>query len=141
MSPDLPGLEQVKQTIEQIDLVRVIAARYPDVFEMALTAADVRRIHAKGRIASLIGVEGGGQIDNSLSVLRAYQALGASYLTLTHARTIEWADSATDNPQHDGLTPFGEAVVLELNRLGMLVDLAHVSEPTMATRSACPRHR
>jgi len=91
----------------------------------------VRRIHKNGRIASLIGVEGGGQIDGSLDVLRAYRALGASYLTLTHARTIDWADSATDNPKHDGLTEFGESVVLELNRLGMLVDLSHVSEATM----------
>ena len=131
VSPDLRGLEQVKHTLEQIDLVHSIAARYPEIFEMARTAADVRRIHAKGRIASLIGVEGGGQIDNSLSVLRAYHAFGAGYLTLTHARTIEWVDSATDNPQHNGLTPFGETVVLELNRLGMLVDLAHVSEATM----------
>ena len=98
---------------------------------MARTAADVRRIHAQGRIASLIGVEGGGQIDGSLSVLRQYHALGAGYLTLTHSRTIDWADSATDNPKHDGLTPFGEAVVRELNRLGMLVDLSHVSEATM----------
>lgn len=128
---DLPGLDQVKQTLEQIDLVRDIVARYPDTFELARTAADVRRIHAAGRIASLIGVEGGGQIDDSLSVLRAYHSLGAGYLTLTHSRTIEWADSATDNPQHDGLTAFGESVVLELNRLGMLVDLAHVSEATM----------
>jgi membrane dipeptidase len=79
----------------------------------------------------MIGVEGGGQIDNSLAVLRAYHDLGAGYLTLTHSRTIEWADSATDNPKHDGLTPFGEQVVRELNRLGMLVDLSHVSEGTM----------
>lgn len=79
----------------------------------------------------MIGVEGGGQIDGSLAVLRAYRDLGASYLTLTHSRTIAWADSATDNPQHDGLTPFGESVVAELNRLGMLVDLSHVSEATM----------
>ena len=128
---DLPGLVQVKQTLEQIDLVRDIVARYPDTFALARTAADVRRIHASGRIASLIGVEGGGQIDDSLSVLRAYHALGAGYLTLTHARTIEWADSATDNPRHDGLTAFGQAVVRELNRLGMLVDLSHVSEGTM----------
>ena len=94
-------------------------------------AADVRRIHKSGRIASLIGVEGGGQIDGSLGVLRAYRALGAGYLTLTHSRTIDWADSATDDPKHDGLTAFGESVVLELNRLGMLVDLSHVSEATM----------
>lgn len=79
----------------------------------------------------MLGVEGGGQIDGSFSVLRAYRALGASYLTLTHTKTIEWADSATDNPRHGGLTPFGKAVVLELNRLGMLVDLAHVSDDVM----------
>jgi len=127
----LPGLEQVKQTLEQIDLVHQIVARYPKDFAIARTAADVRRAHAAGRIASLIGVEGGGQIDASLSVLRAYHALGAGYLTLTHARTIAWADSATDDPRHAGLTPFGEAVVGELNRLGMLVDLSHVSEDTM----------
>ena len=101
------------------------------VVTLARTAADVRRIHKSGRIASLIGVEGGGQIDNSLAVLRAYHDLGAGYLTLTHSRTIEWADSATDDPKHDGLTAFGESVVLELNRLGMLVDLSHVSEATM----------
>jgi membrane dipeptidase len=128
---DLPGLEQVKQTLEQIDLVKQIVARYPDTFEMARTAADVRRIHKAGRIAAMIGVEGGGQIDESLSVLRAYHDLGAGYLTLTHVKTISWADSATDDPRHDGLTPFGEAVVHELNRIGMLVDLSHVSEATM----------
>ncbi|WP_419808267.1 dipeptidase [Sphingomonas sp.] len=127
----LPGPEQVKQTLEQIDLVRAFVARYPDTFAMARTAADVRRIHKNGRIASLIGVEGGGQIDGSLSVLRQYHELGAGYLTLTHVLTLPWADSATDNPQHDGLTPFGETVVRELNRLGMLVDLSHVSEATM----------
>jgi membrane dipeptidase len=131
VSADLPPLEQVKETLEQIDLVKDIVARYPQTFELARTAADVRRIHKAGRIASLIGVEGGGQIADSLSVLRAYHDLGAGYLTLTHAKTIEWADSATDNPQHNGLTPFGEAVVRELNRLGMLVDLSHVSEGTM----------
>ena len=131
VSADLPGPEQVKQTLEQIDLVHRFAARYPETFALARTAADVRRIHRSGRIAALIGVEGGGQIDGSLAVLRSYRALGAGYLTLTHARTIGWADSATDTPVHDGLTPFGEAVVRELNRLGMLVDLSHVSEPTM----------
>lgn len=131
VSSALPGQEQVIQTFEQIDLVRSIAARYPDTFVLAKTAADVRRAHASGRIASLIGVEGGGQIDGNLSILRSYAALGAGYLTLTHSRTIEWADSATDNPAHHGLTDFGRKVVLELNRLGMLVDLAHVSEETM----------
>lgn len=127
----LPGLEQVKETLEQVDLVHQIVARYPRNFALAHTAADVRRIHASGRVASLIGVEGGGQIDDSLSVLRTYRDLGAGYLTLTHVLTIPWADSATDNPRHDGLTPFGEEVVRELNRLGMLVDLSHVSEATM----------
>ena len=127
----LPPLEQVEQTLEQIDLVRTIVARYPETFELATTAADVRRIHKAGRIASMMGVEGGGQIDGSFAVLRAYKALGAGYLTLTHSRTIEWADSATDDPRHNGLTPFGGAVVHELNRLGMLVDLSHVSEATM----------
>jgi membrane dipeptidase len=131
VSPALPGPEQVKQTLEQIALVHSIVERYPETFALARTAADVRRIHKSGRIASLIGVEGGGQIDNSLAVLRAYHDLGAGYLTLTHSRTIEWADSATDDPKHDGLTAFGESVVLELNRLGMLVDLSHVSEATM----------
>lgn len=131
VSSALPGPEQVKQTLEQIALVNSIVERYPETFALARTAADVRRIHKSGRIASMIGVEGGGQIDQSLAVLRAYHALGAGYLTLTHARTIEWADSATDDPKHDGLTAFGESVVLELNRLGMLVDLSHVSEGTM----------
>jgi membrane dipeptidase len=127
----LPPLEQVKETLEQIDLVKDFVARYPDTFALARTAVDVRRIHKSGRIASMIGVEGGNQLADSLSVLRAYHDLGAGYLTLTHAKTIEWADSATDDPKHDGLTPFGEAVVHELNRLGMLVDLSHVSEGTM----------
>ncbi len=131
VSADLPGPEQVKQTLEQIDLVHSIVARYPGDFETARTAADVRRIHRAGRMAALIGVEGGGQIDGSLAVLRAYHDLGAGYLTLTHVKTIDWADSATDDPRHNGLTPFGEGVVRELNRLGMLVDLSHVSEGTM----------
>ena len=139
VSPDLPGKEQVKQTLEQIDLVRSLTDRYPDTFALARTAADVRRAHAAGRIACLIGVEGGGQIDGSLSVLRAYAALGAGYLTLTHSRTIDWADSATDDPRHGGLTDFGRKVVLELNRLGMLVDLSHVSERVMRDALAVTR--
>src|SRR5688572_1946897 len=131
VSPGLPGPEQVKQTLEQIALVQSLAERYPETFAMARTGTDVRRIHKSGRIASLIGVEGGGQIDGSLGVLRAYRALGVGYLTLTHSRNLEWADSATDDPRHDGLTELGESVVRELNRLGMLVDLSHVSEATM----------
>ena len=135
----LPGPEQVKQTLEQIDLIKQIVGRYPATFALARTAADVRRIHRSGRIASLIGVEGGGQIDRSLSVLRAYRDLGAGYLTLTHVLTLPWADSATDAPRHGGLTPYGEAVVRELNRLGMLVDLSHVSEGTMRAALAVSR--
>jgi membrane dipeptidase len=131
VSADLPELQQVKATLEQIALVQQIVKRYPETFRIATTAAEVRAAHKAGRIASMIGVEGGGQIDGSFAVLRSYKQLGAGYLTLTHARTIAWADSATDNPKHDGLTKFGEAVVLELNRLGMLVDLSHVSEATM----------
>lgn len=131
VSPELPGDRQVVETLEQIDLVRSIVARYPETFALARTADDVRKAHAAGRIASMIGVEGGGQIDGSLSVLRSYAALGAGYLTLTHSRNIAWADSATDNPEHNGLTPFGKQVVLELNRLGMLVDVSHVSEAVM----------
>jgi len=131
VSAGQPEEDQVIETLEEIDLVRQIVARYPETFELATTAADVRRIHKAGKIASMMGVEGGGQIDQSFSVLRTYKLLGAGYLTLTHSRTIAWADSATDNPQHGGLTPFGEAVVHELNRIGMLVDLSHVSEETM----------
>lgn len=131
VSADLPELQQVKDTLEQIDLAHSFARRYPKDFAFVTTAAEMRAAHRAGRVGSLLGVEGGGQIDGSLAVLRSYRQLGASYLTLTHARTIAWADSATDNPQHDGLTAFGEAVVHELNRLGMLVDLSHVSEATM----------
>lgn len=131
VSADLPQVQQVKDTLEQIGLVHAMAARYPGDIRLVRTAAELRAAHRAGRIGSLIGVEGGGQIDGSLAVLRAYRQLGAAYLTLTHSRTIDWADSATDNPRHDGLTPFGESVVRELNRLGMLVDLSHVSEATM----------
>ncbi len=131
VGPNQPGPEQVKETLEQIDLVKSIIRRYPQDFAAARTAADVIAAHKAGRIASMMGAEGGGQIDESFSVLRAYAALGVGYLTLTHSKTIDWADSATDNPQHDGLTPFGVAVVHELNRLNMLVDLSHVSEATM----------
>lgn len=131
VSADLPQLQQVRDTIEQIDLAHSFARRYPRDFAFVTTAAQLRAAHKAGRIASLIGVEGGGQIDGSLAVLRAYRDLGAAYLTLTHSRTIDWADSATDDPKHDGLTPFGENVVAQLNRLGMLVDLSHVSEATM----------
>jgi membrane dipeptidase len=140
VSASLPGLEQVKATLEQIDLVKRLALRYPDQFAIVRTAAEVRAAHKAGRIASLIGAEGGGQIDESLSVLRAYHDLDVGYLTLAHFKTISWADSATDDPLHGpadrhpdrgGLTDFGKTVVREMNRLGMLVDLSHVSEGVM----------
>ena len=125
------GPSAVQMTIEQIDLVKQMCARYPQDLAMAYTAADIVRLHKSGRIASLIGVEGGHQINNSLPALRAYYELGARYMTLTHFANIAWADSATDNPVHHGLTPFGREVVREMNRLGMLVDLSHVSADTM----------
>jgi membrane dipeptidase len=121
----------VEMTVEQIDLVKRMAARYPATFEMAYSATDVERIHREGRIACLIGIEGGHQIDADLAVLRQMYALGARYMTLTHTLNTAWADSATDDPVHHGLTPFGKAVVGEMNRLGMLVDLSHVSPDTM----------
>ncbi|WP_293485237.1 dipeptidase [Phenylobacterium sp.] len=121
----------VQMTLEQIDIVKSLPQRYPATFEMAYTADDVVRIHRGGKVASLVGVEGGHQIGDSLPVLRQLYAAGARYMTLTHSLNTRWADSATANPQHGGLTPFGEEVVREMNRLGMLVDLSHVSEDTM----------
>lgn len=129
--PEVHGPQAVQMTLEQIDLVRRMVERYPKDFELAATADDVRRIHRAGRIASLIGIEGGNQINNSLAALRQMYALGARYMTLTHTLDIDWADSATENPRHHGLTPFGKEVVREMNRLGMLVDLSHVSPETM----------
>jgi membrane dipeptidase len=128
---DMKGFEAVQTTLEQMDLVKRLAARYPGDLEMAYTAADVRRIHRSHKIASLIGIEGGHQINNSLAVLREMYDGGARYMTLTHATNTAWADSATDAPVHHGLTPFGGEVVREMNRLGMLVDLSHVSSETM----------
>lgn len=121
----------VRDTLEQIDIIHRLVETYPDIFAMASTADDVERIRKTGRIASLIGVEGGHSIDNSLGVLRTFYRLGVRYLTLTHSATIDWADSATDKPRHGGLTKVGEAVVAEMNRLGMLVDISHVSVATM----------
>jgi membrane dipeptidase len=127
----LQGDAAVSTTLEQIDLVHEMIRRYPDALELALTAADVERILAAGKIASLLGAEGGQSIASSLSVLRALYALGVRYMTLTHNRNVPWADSATDEPAVGGLTAFGREVVGEMQRLGMLVDLSHVSAGTM----------
>ena len=127
----ITGPSAVQTTIEQIDIVKRLAARYPSDLGMAYTADDIVRLHKEGRVASLIGVEGGHQIDDSMAVLRAYYALGARYMTLAHATDNDFADSATDNPKHHGLTAYGKAVVGEMNRLGMLVDLSHVSPEVM----------
>ena len=128
---DLKGDEAIRVTLEQVDIVHRMIARYPNRLEIASTAADIRRIQKSGRIASLIGVEGGHQIGNSPAALRQFYALGTRYMTLTHSKNNDWADSATDDPAHDGLTPFGKAIVGEMNRLGMLVDLSHVSPKVM----------
>mgnify|MGYP003306020169 FL=1 len=125
------GSEHTQLVIEQIDFVHRLVDRYPETFELAYTASDVRRIHAGGKIASLIGLEGGHAINDSLAVLRRMYQLGARYMTLTHTKGLRWADSATDIARHNGLTLFGEAVVREMNRLGMLVDLSHTSADTM----------
>ncbi len=128
---ELKGNDAVQATLEQIDLVKRMVATYPADFQMAYTAADIRRIHRSGKIASLIGLEGGHSINNSLATLRSMYDLGARYMTLTHTRTTDWADAATDTPTHKGLTPFGLEVVREMNRLGMLIDLSHVSPEGM----------
>jgi membrane dipeptidase len=128
---EVQGFQAVQMTLEQIDLVKRMAERYPRDFAMAYTAADIGRIHKSHKIASLIGIEGGHQINNSLAVLRQMYDAGARYMTLTHTTNTPWADSATDSPAHHGLTPFGIDVVREMNRIGMLVDLSHVSPDTM----------
>ncbi len=119
------------ETLEQIDLIHRMVKRYPETFEMAATADDIERIHKSGKIASMIGVEGGHSIENSLSLLRIFYGLGVRYMTLTHSDSLDWADSATDDAKNKGLSPFGEEVVLSMNRLGMLVDISHVSQETM----------
>lgn len=121
----------VQQTIEQIDVTKRLIARYPDALRYAETAEEVEAAMAEGRIASLLGMEGGYSIGSHLGVLRQFYAMGARYMTLTHNFNIPWADAATDVPKHNGLTDFGKDVVREMNRLGMLVDLSHVSEKVM----------
>ncbi|HEX5831275.1 MAG TPA: dipeptidase, partial [Gemmatimonadaceae bacterium] len=117
--------------LEQIDIARQVIAKYPEL-QPAGTAAEVERAMKQGKVASLLGVEGGHAIENSLGVLRTYYDLGARYMTLTHSRTLDWADAAGDERTHGGLTEFGREVVREMNRLGMLVDLSHVSQGTMS---------
>ena len=127
----MQGREAVRATLEQIDIVHRMVQRWPQAFASARTAAEVERVFKNGKIASMIGIEGGHSIDNSLATLRMMHALGAGYMTLTHSANVPWADSATDKPVLGGLSPFGEEVVREMNWLGMLVDLSHVSPETM----------
>ena len=135
----ITGDAAIRRTIEQIDIVDRIIAAYPRDLERALTADDIVRIHKAGRVASLIGIEGGRQIGGSLPALRQFYRLGARYMTLTHNQTTEWADSATDDPKFRGLAPFGLKVIGEMNRLGMLVDLSHVSSEVMRQAIAASR--
>ncbi|MGH9329740.1 MAG: dipeptidase, partial [Vicinamibacterales bacterium] len=127
----MAGQQAVTATLEQIDIVHRMMRRYPETFELALTADDVERTFKKGKIASLIGMEGGHSIDSSLGTLRMFHRLGARYMTLTHSTNVPWADSATDTPKLGGLSKFGEEVVREMNWLGMLIDLSHTSPETM----------
>jgi membrane dipeptidase len=127
----MQGREAVRATLEQIDIVHRMVRRWPEAFASARTANEVERVFKSGRIASLIGMEGGHSIDNSLAALRMMHTLGAGYMTLTHSANVPWADAATDKPVLGGLSKFGEEVVREMNWLGMLVDLSHVSPDTM----------
>jgi len=130
-SPEVGERGFARAQLEQIDIALRMIERYPDAFALALTADDIERARASGRIASLLGIEGGHAIENSLGALRAFWRLGVRYMTLTHFNTTDWADSATDTARHGGLTKFGAEVVREMNRLGMLVDISHVSEDAM----------
>jgi membrane dipeptidase len=131
-APGTPPADSVTGVLEQIDIVHRMVATYPNHLMLALTSDDVERARRDRKIASLIGMEGGHAIDSSLSVLRMMYRLGARYMTLTHSLNTPWADAATDTPAHDGLTAFGEDVIREMNRLGMLVDLSHTSPATKA---------
>jgi membrane dipeptidase len=128
---EVTGDTAIRDTIEQIDIVKRLIKAYPNDLALAGTADDIVRIHKTGKVASLIGIEGGHQIGGSLAALRQFYELGARYMTLTHFKNNEWADSATDDPKYHGMTDFGRTVVHEMNRLGMLVDLSHVSDDTM----------
>jgi membrane dipeptidase len=129
---ELPEERALPMALEQLDIAEGFARRYPDVFGPATTADELGAVFASGRIASLLGLEGGSMIASSLPILRNFYARGIRYMTLTHWKTTRWADAATDDPKHDGLTAFGREVVREMNRLGMLVDLSHVAPSTMA---------
>ena len=131
VSASLDEPEAVQMTIEQIDVTKRLIARYPDDMALALSADEVAAAVSQGKIAGLLGMEGGHSIGSSLAVLRQMYDLGARYMTLTHGKNTPWADSATDAPEHDGLTEFGKVLVREMNRLGMVVDLSHVSEKSM----------
>jgi membrane dipeptidase len=124
------GPMAVKRALDQIDAVREQVRRHPADLALATTAEEVRAAHQQGKIAALLGVEGGHMIDNDLAVLRSFAALGVRYMTLTHTGNVDWADSSGDAPAHDGLTPFGREVIREMNRLGMMVDISHVSDKT-----------
>jgi len=128
---EVTGDAAIRETIEQIDLVKRMVKAYPNDLALAGTADDIVRIHKTGRVASLIGIEGGHQIGGNLAALRLFYELGARYMTLTHFKNNEFADSATDDPKYHGINDFGRTVIHEMNRLGMLVDLAHVSDDTM----------
>ncbi|WP_370031410.1 dipeptidase [Qipengyuania mesophila] len=131
VSANLPEAEAVQQTLEQIDVTKRLVARNADALQLAMTADEVQAAMDAGKVASLMGMEGGQSIGSSLAVLRQMYDLGARYMTITHSKTLSWADSATDAPKHGGLNAFGLDVVREMNRIGMLVDLSHVSEAAM----------
>jgi membrane dipeptidase len=131
ISGTIIGDAALRAVIEQIDTARRLIEAYPGDLELASTADDIVRIHRSGKIASLLGMEGGRGIAGSMPALRQFYNLGVRYMTLTHNQTTEWADSATDEPKHDGISPFGAQVVAEMNRIGMLVDLSHVSPDSM----------
>ena len=139
ISGTITGDEAIRMTIEQVDTARRLIDAYPQHLEFARTADDMVRIHRRGRIGSMLGVEGGRQIGGSMAALRQFYNLGVRYMTLTHNQTTEWADAGTDAPKYDGLSPFGLEVVKEMNRLGMLIDLSHVSAATMKDAIAATR--
>src|SRR4029078_859303 len=136
---EFPDSGYARVQLEQIDIARRVIAKYPDRLALALTAGDIRRDFKQGKIGSLLGLEGGHAIENSLGALRAYYDLGVRYMTLTRKGTLDWADAALDSAKHNGLTPFGDSVVREMNKLGMLVDLSHVSRATMSDALNAPQ--